>query len=256
MSNSTSMTLLESAVTEFLEQRLQGECIDRLTLPRPAKHADYFLCDRKVVVEIKSITEDRVGAASGILDKWRAEADWPLVYGSPAIQQVLQRHPRGAQVNEELFTAVTSSVEWNFEKANRQIRETIDCFGLPGAYGVLFLLNQDVDLLDPKVLASKLGQLLEKKLPGGDVRFPYIDSVLVFTWAHKIVGDDSVEMSPIVAVSRPLEANEAPGRTFENYLMGEWASFLGVPITYAGYHTAPGEFLRLKIAGKSPPPVL
>jgi hypothetical protein len=253
------MGLLDTGVKEFLERRLGGECIDKLPMTeeqQEALKADFFLFEREVVVEVKELVDDRVERARAVIDKWRARPGWPLVYGEAGIQEVLKHHPLGRHVSEELFAAVTASIENAFRDANRQIRETKKAFGLQDSHGILMLVNEAVDLFEPKVLAGKLSRLFLKKEQDGKPRFPHVDTVLIVTGAHSVRGADGRARSIIIAMTPQLHEPNNPLDSLEHLIMEQWAAFLNRPLEHGGVLTTPEDLKALRVEGKKPPLVL
>src|SRR5262245_19225433 len=124
---------------EFLELRLGAENIDRLpgvdTLIG-TQRADYIHSDRNIIIELKSLADDRVSAAQKVIDRWRRRPDWPLMQGELTLGDILKLHPLGEQLAKEVIEAINRSVVRAFENANRQIRDTKVAFARVDPMGV------------------------------------------------------------------------------------------------------------------------
>ncbi len=75
---------LDVRFTKFLESLPGAESLDRLELPVDLEHrrkADFLLAHRKVIVEIKTLTEDTSHKIETLADQHRDRHDWPLYYG-------------------------------------------------------------------------------------------------------------------------------------------------------------------------------
>ncbi len=250
------MTRLARAVQDFLERRLLGERIDDLPLTadqRDARKADYLLLDRSVIVELKDLVDDRVAPIKAIIDRWRDQPGWPLVYGAVDLQEILRVHPRGTQINEELFQAVLNSLESVVRAANQQLRTTRETFAIPDAHGVLFLVNDAVDLLDPELLGGTLKRLLTKRTRDGELRFPDVDSTVVFTTAHDAVNVEGVRHHPIYSVYRPDVYPVGMEGSFDEFVFEHWAAFLGKRLERADVIESREALEALKFVGKRPP---
>src|SRR5437660_365639 len=118
---------LEERVIRFLEKRAGVENIDKLHLTPAqlnAEKADFFLSQRQVICEVKSLQTD-VEEKVHIIMKPIMESDYaPIFYGSWNLDKVLKDIPNAEAIKREIFDAVTASIQNLFRKANRQIRVT------------------------------------------------------------------------------------------------------------------------------------
>jgi len=182
-----------------------GEDIDNLPefMSDPTrKRADFLLFDGSVVVEMKEFVADRIEKIRKIIDFHRRLSDWPPMPDGTWLQDLLAAHPRGAEINAELRDANTQSVEKTIRDANGQIRATKVAVGREQAVGLLALVNERVDVLDPIVIAGTVHHLLRKRNPSGSLRYPSIDLVVIFTTAHFVVGVDGVTRLAILSMCR------------------------------------------------------
>jgi hypothetical protein len=233
--------------------------IDRV-LDRPELHdlqqADYFLDDRKIVIEVKSFTENRTRATQAVIDKWRRRRDWPLFHGELGLATVLNRHPRRDDVVREIANAMTKSAKAAFEKGNRQIRDTKRFFNLPNAMGVLLFLNDGVDLLDPSVLGRTFAEQIRRRDADGGRRFESVDSVVIISWAHAVADEHGTELMPVFWCSADTLTEAEQEQSFERWLLVKWASFLDRPITHGGELKSEADLDSLRLRGKRSPDVL
>ena len=66
--------------------------VDRLALPDDPQHrrkAEFLLADRKVIVELKALTDDPSHKVEAKADRHRGREDWPLFYGTANVRKVL-----------------------------------------------------------------------------------------------------------------------------------------------------------------------
>ncbi len=251
------MTKLELVVQEFLERGLLAEKIDDLlTLTqeqRARPKADYFLRDRSVIVELKDLVDDREQLVRGVLADWHQRPGWPTTYRDFDIQDFLKLHPQRAEINRDLSGAFVRSLENVVRDANAQIRSTRSTFALPDAQGVLFLVNDSVDLLDPKVVGTTLSHLLARRDVDGSPRFPHVESIVVFSTAHTVAGVDGSRHLVIQAVLPPgIDPTKMHG-SFEDLVMEQWAAFLGKPLERREVITRREELDLLNFVSKRPP---
>src|ERR1700752_3303199 len=172
----------------FLNAQAGAECIDSLTLTTEqaaAKHADYFLQDRHVIVEIKSLETDTGARMNPILAPHLERPEFHKL-DSLGIDAVLDMISDGDALRDTLYASITDSVEGAVEKANRQIRETKRTFNLPDAYGLFVLLNDTVLILDPKKVGKRVAESLMKRTDNDEKRFTEIDAAWLLNERHVV----------------------------------------------------------------------
>jgi hypothetical protein len=160
---------LEARFGRFVESRPNAEVIDRLKLPsnpRRRRKEDYLLGGRSVVVELKTLSDDVSHKVEAMADRHRERDDWPLFYGAADVSKVLARLPDGEAIYGKLVNALGRSVEDAVGSAEEQITHTREVPGLPDAAGVLVILNEAVEILDPYVVGHRVAQLLRRPRKG------------------------------------------------------------------------------------------
>lgn len=157
---------LENRFKQFMSQLPFVEVIDALYVSEnniESKKADFFLDNRRLIVELKSLQIDPEYKAHEEIEKHRNREDFPLFYGKMEISKILKYLPDGDSINESIFYKLSRSVETSFRKANKQIKSTKKIFNCEDACGLLIFLNQEIDILSPELLAHRVSQLLTKK---------------------------------------------------------------------------------------------
>jgi hypothetical protein len=171
---------LEARLNAFLESLPDAESVDAL-IPSGShpgkKRADYLLADRKVVVEVKLLATDTSPKIQTELKRHESRSDYPLVYGEVDLQEILSRMDDGKKINERIYRNITRSVEEAARSAESQIHDTREILRLETSLGLLVLLNEDVHVLSPDIVAHKTGRVLWRK--GGAEGSP---SPVDFVW--------------------------------------------------------------------------
>jgi hypothetical protein len=237
-----------------LMRHLRAESIDALRLTpeqRVGKRADYFLFDRRVVVEVKALVDNRESKVRAAVERWKARPGWPLSYGAPPMGRLIERHPFREEINQGLFDAIMDSLERAFERGNRQIRDTRRVFALVSeSYGLILFANDAVWLLNPEHVLHGLRRLWAKRDGAGLPRFRHVDWVVFLTAAHTIVDPSGVEYVPLLSVSAPSCDRTEPFIAIEDRLLRGVSNFIGLP-----YHASTTDVLHsVRVTAKAPVP--
>jgi hypothetical protein len=250
---------LEAVMHEFLVRRLGCEVIDSLVFPPGegnSSRADYFFHDRTVIIEVKSLVDDRAEVVRATLAKYRRQPDWPDFRGESDVQELLARHPRGPEISKELTLKISRVISRACLSADRQIGETKRVFALPQSMGVLILLNDHVDVLDPAVTGSQLASLLRGRGKNGSRRYAHLDSAIAVDWAHYSSDQGPGRETALLVCPADDPSEEQLADSFEPLFTTAWASFIRQPLRDGGRFTAPEELDALKFAGRFPTQVI
>lgn len=126
-------------------------------------NADYIFHAQKTVAELKCLTEDKFSAKT-ITDRvpalWQRWRDNGWVTGP--VPKVLAADKLPQQCGKELIRLVGRSIWKQLEKANKQIKATIQEFGLEGYTGMVIVANTNNRALPPAALIYYLFDALRK----------------------------------------------------------------------------------------------
>jgi hypothetical protein len=194
-----------------------------------AEKADVFFRSRRIVCEVKSLLTDTSNKIDPIIEPQRSREDFPQFYGEWPIGDILSRLPDGELLRRRLYESTSSAVKEFVRKANRQIRETKRTFGLPGAGGLLVVLNDAVEVLNPDVVAHRVVDTLRKRNPDRSLQFPEINGVWIISERHLA----RIEGKPMGYASVPLTNSDSlhPEVTaFIDSIQQPWAAFNNLPL--------------------------
>jgi hypothetical protein len=191
---------LEKRFCDFLNSIPGCERIDELSLPvtKGQRKADYLLGHREVIVELKSLTRDTSHKIEPLVDRHRDRIEFPLFYGEADLRKVLAHLPDGEEIYRRIYLSTTRSVEDALRSAEEQISHTRVAMNLPRAPGVLIMLNENIDLLNPQVVAHRIAELMRRPRTGNSASERLDFSVLIFE-SH-IVLDRNNANYPIVTI--------------------------------------------------------
>ena len=223
---------LERRFLHFLSGIPGAESLDELLSGEQYKgerRADFLLFDRRVIIEVKSLEVDTASKVEGEMATHRDRDDFPLFYGEVELSKVLAHLPDGKEINDRIFLRTTRSVEAAARSAEDQIENTARLLSLPDSVGVLVLLNQEIDIFTPEVVAHRLAMLLRRKNDDGLVRSSIAFSWLIFE-SHFLEHGPATKTLPLVSL-KGAKAKAFPWfDELLTYLQVAWANFNGHPI--------------------------
>lgn len=223
---------LEGRFKVFLRDLDGAESIDDLALTREqerANKADYFFAGRTIICELKALYEDTAAKIESVLAPYKETPEWPVFFGEQDLNKVLQHLPDAEKIRDRVIASITRSIEAVVEKANRQIRATKETFGLPEAGGLLIILNDAVDILSPDLIVYRVRRALNKRTPGGELRYPHVSAVMLIGAAHYTQINPELKGLPILTIPNAVpEADRVADFTRE--LNEKWAAFEGKPL--------------------------
>lgn len=238
---------LEERFIEFVRSLKNSEIVDELQLSQVqqlASKPDFFFHERQFIGEMKSIKKDMEPKAQAILDKHKDRPEYPVFYGEWEIGKVLKHLPDGEDINRKTFNAITSAIEENVEKANRQIRETKNFFDNSCAEGILIILNDIVEILSPDLIANKICQLFNKKCQNGDPRYPHISVAFVVTETHSIKTEIGLELLPCITIVNNFSPSYEEATNYVKWMSKKWASFNNIPFLEGNFEIIGSELSK------------
>jgi hypothetical protein len=222
---------LEERFKSFLRQLPGAEDVDgTLTEAQlPGRRADFLLRDRRIVLELKSLTNDPEHKIEERLGPHRDRPEFPVFYWQSDLSEILPYLPDGAEIRREIFHALTRAIQGYLEDADDQIADTKQALGLPEACGVVAILNEKIQILRPDVITAKASQMLLKTKNGG-ARYKNIAYVWIISEAHQMIASDGVEQLPIILLEGPMADCHAQFGDYIGHLNSAWAEFERVPL--------------------------
>ncbi len=209
------------------------ESIDELVRPREReltgrKRADFLACDRRVVIETKSLDIDPIEKIQRFLDRLAQSGRLPKA-GDTTLEELLRDLPDGQVLYDELLGRVTKIFDDNIARADDQTRDTKCIFNIPDAIGVIVILNQNAALLYPDQSVLRIFDVL-RKVRDGNLRYVHNHVVIYISEAHIVDADNGMTMYDMGTVYSDLGNNIPFVTTYVEDLNRRWAAFNG-----AGY---------------------
>ncbi len=222
------MISLKERFEQFMLSTPGVESIDELVRPRESqltgqKRADFLACDRRAVIETKSLDVDPVEKIQRFLDKLARSVRLPKV-GDTTLGELLQELPDGQTRYDELRVRVTRVFEDNIARSDDQTRDTRKIFNIPHAIGVVVILNENASLLYPDQSMLRIDEAINKR-HAGHLRYKENHVVIYISEAHIVdVGDGSI-MYDIATVYSDAGYDIPFATTFAEDLLRRWAAF-------------------------------
>jgi hypothetical protein len=247
---------LELRFTRFLEGLPGAEAIDRMALPddpQRRRKADYLLEGRKVIVELKTLTDDPSPKVEATADKHRHRDDWPMFYGTADVRKVLTNLPDGEAIYAKMVNALGRSVEAAVRSAEEQVTHTRHVLGLSDAAGMLVILNDSIDILDPYVVGHRVAHLMRRSRTGNS-EAGKLDFVWLLFESHVMGTVHGRPAVPCILINSEGKDRFPWFERFHHDLVRRWAHANG-GISVAGDAPDPSKikFTPMKEATAAPP---
>lgn len=226
---------LENRFNQFMTSLSGVESVDKL-IPSGSfqnkNRADYLLADRRVVIELKTLKVDPSAKVENELSQHRDRSDFPLIPGIVELPKILRHLPDGNQINQRIYRNISRSVEKAVRSAEEQISDTEEILNLRDTVGLLVLLNESIDVLDPQVVGRRTSELLSRKRTDGSM-YTSIDFVWLLFESHATKLSDGSLARPSILLEGPTASSFDWFTPIFNWLQTSWSEFNNVPLRYA-----------------------
>jgi hypothetical protein len=135
------------------------------------KRANYLAFNRHVIIEQKSLEVDPDYKIQTFIDdllRARGIIDADQV-SLVSFAHVLTQLPDGDDSKKQLYQKLTKGIDDILAKADKQTRDTRKTFFIPEAVGIVVILNDNVQILEPDFVVVKAFDTLRKCLPTGSI---------------------------------------------------------------------------------------
>lgn len=128
------------------------------------RFADFILDSGNFIVEMKTVKEST--GINRIQEKGRelqGRPEVPYIYGGVPFKDLIKNYTDKEQMNLSLTNKIGRKVEDYVRDADKQIKSTKDIHILPGACGVLLLINELDPVLSPSVVTHRISKCFNRK---------------------------------------------------------------------------------------------
>ena len=207
-----------------------AENIDALTvndnIPGRRK-ADYLALSRSVIIEQKSIDHDVDAKVSVLLGEFIRQHG-PLAGGDVTLDAFIDavvKLPPPNLFKRRLRAILTQRIGDYLAEADKQTRDTRLTFSIPTAVGIVVILNEHAQLIEPDYFVDKAWDMLRKETSPGQLRYPENQIALLISEAHRIPTADGTEMIPIETIFSEAGLANPAAVSFAEELRRRWAEF-------------------------------
>jgi hypothetical protein len=243
------ITSLNERFKQFISQLPSAEIIDDLELPSAfaeEKRADFLIENRKGIIELKSLESDPEHKVQTELENHMAREEYPLFYGAMELQKVLKHLPDGEQIQKKIFYKISRSIEQSFREADKQIGATKAIMDCPNSFGLLVLLNQDITVLSPGLISSRVSELLTKMDSDGKIHYKNITSVWFILENFSLKSKKGAKLLPSIVIDGPSAVHQSKLTQILDMLQSKWAAFNNIPYATAeSKKISDSNFIRL-----------
>jgi hypothetical protein len=239
---------LEERFIEFVRSLKNAEIVDELPLSQAQQSAskpDFFFHERQFIGEMKSVHKDMEPKAQSILEKHQERPEYPIFFGKWDADKVLNYLPDGEDIQQNIFYAITSAIEGYADKANRQIREAKNVYKISSSEGILIIINDIVEILSPDIIAYRIQQLLNKKYPSGETRYPHISVAWVVTETHVVKTEIGLNLLPSITVVNNCSPSYQEAIDYVHWMQRKWASFNKIPFVKGNFDIMGSELSKI-----------
>lgn len=147
---------LETRFTNFLERVFSAESIDKMHKPGPndPKMADYYLNNKEIIIEIKSLNIDQSQKGYDIINDYLSKNEI-IVFGTMAASSIVTKPEDECMLKRNIQEKMTIRIKKVCSSANKQIAQQFKATP-QSKIGVLVLINENNASLHPSMVAERV----------------------------------------------------------------------------------------------------
>jgi hypothetical protein len=193
--------------------------------------ADYFFRSQDIVAELKTLTVDQTDDINRkltprVLEWIRKNGQIPsgLTEGSKHFV-AFKDMPREIQIF--WLSLLKAAIEPLIRDANKQIRDTKLRMNLRSAKGMMLIANGSNLYHDhPDSFRRLIAEVLRKRTPTGDLRFPYINAAVCFSFNDVKSRDEGMYYWANLQMKQTPDEDTGPIATFQAELQQSWYRYI------------------------------
>lgn len=192
------------------------------------KRADYLAFRRDAIIEQKSLEVDLDAQIQPLVADYfrtRKISNTGTITFKSFVQVLADSHETN-DIKAQLRKILTRRVDDLLATADKQTHDTRETFLIPRAVGIVVILNDTAQLIEPDFVTDKAFAMLRKCSSTGEIRYPDNHVVVLISEAHRIPSSEA-DLIPIETVFSDA-GNRLPLATkCSDMLKQKWAAFNG-----------------------------
>lgn len=226
---------LTPSVERFLVEALRGVSMDD---PENSeiRRVDFSCLSGLLAIEVKSLEDDASERMSNLTDELQERDDWPVFLGSAPVQSFIKHLEDSAKVERKVFDRIGRAIKNHIHKANKQLAAHSVSNPRQNTVRVVFLINEDHEIYDPKTVAFIVQKLL-LRVEKGALLYPNIDAVIFKTERHATAMDSQIAF-PIVSIEGLPVERAIWKRDILDLILRRWGVWNGRPVHYVDDNSA------------------
>lgn len=163
------------------------------------RKADYLAFGRRAIVEQKSLDVEPAYKVRDFIDRLSRDRNIGGS-GQVSLARILSKFPDGSELKINLYRRHTQGIEDIIAKAEDHIGDTRKTFLNAEAIGMVVILNEAAQFLEPRFLVTRAFETLRATTPAGAIRYSNIHVVIIVSEVDRGGDAEQAEHIPIEAV--------------------------------------------------------
>lgn len=215
---------LTPRVERFLVEALRGASMDDPENSE-TRRVDFACLGGLLAIEIKSLEDDATERMDNLTKELQERDDWPVFLGSAPIQAFIKHLEDSQKVERKVIERVGRAVKNHIHKANKQLEAHSASNPRKNTVRVVFLINEDHEVYDPKAVAFIVQKLLLREERGA-LLYPNIDAVIFMSERHATALNCQIAF-PIVRIEAPPIEQAVWKRDVLDLMLRRWGAWNG-----------------------------
>ncbi|HWY22881.1 MAG TPA: hypothetical protein VNX26_16755 [Candidatus Acidoferrum sp.] len=220
-----------NAFESFFHEFVRDFGGDVLPEAREGSTADYFFRNQDIIAELKTLTVDQTNDIDRKLTpkvlEWirkNGQISSGLIQGR---KHFVAFKDMPAEIQIFWLGLLKAAVEPLIRDANRQIRDTKLRMNLRSAKGMMLIANGSNFYHDhPDSFRRLIAEVLRKRTPAGDLRFPHINGAVYFSFDDVKSRDERMYFWANLQMKQAPDEDTSPIATFQAELQQGWYKYI------------------------------
>lgn len=209
---------LEQRFFKFIDSLDDTENLDdpKFNFPTNQRKADYLLNNRSIIAEVKTFQNNPKNKSDKLINN-KLREDGIIIFGRVNLNQVFQ--PKEIErLGKKIFYTLTRNTEAIFSSAAKQISQTKNYLQLNESAGILIILNQSIEILEPEIILHRLDECFNK---ASSTSIQYC--LLIFEFPFSPNKDEQISELHLYSFERSQISSL--NKLYLKSLMEKWAKF-------------------------------